>query len=220
MCAQIIRGHRQVRKTPPTIKPMISRWTTTTKSAPARYHIKSPCRETYPAHNRSNARSAPVRDCALLPQWRPPGARITQAISPIAFRMTTDNPRASGTAAGGTHRRLRRSAVRALSYTVGSSVAWVYRRLGASRGETFPLDESPIHLADESLPKGPDHEDGRSDDVCSGGLLHLRHCTGSARILDIGVRVDDASGDLGARRMKRLSRRSTGRLRCFGWRKS
>ena len=36
----------------------------------------------------------------------------------------------------------------------------MYRRLEASRGETFPLDESPIHLADESSPKGPDHEDG------------------------------------------------------------
>jgi hypothetical protein len=36
----------------------------------------------------------------------------------------------------------------------------VYGRLEASRGETFPLDESPIHLADESSPKGPDHEDG------------------------------------------------------------
>jgi hypothetical protein len=34
------------------------------------------------------------------------------------------------------------------------------------------------------------------------GPLHLRHCTGSARILDVGVRVVDASGDLGARGMK------------------
>ena len=34
------------------------------------------------------------------------------------------------------------------------------RRLEASRGDDVPLGESPIRLADESSPKGPDHEDG------------------------------------------------------------
>jgi hypothetical protein len=68
----------------------------------------------------------------------------------------------------------------------------VYRRLEASRGETFPLEESPIHLADESFPKGPDHGNGAATTHVRGPL-HLRHCTGSARILDVGVRVDDAS---------------------------
>src|SRR3984885_7090307 len=41
MCAQMIRGHRQARKTPPTTKPMNSRWMTTTTSAPAWYHMVS-----------------------------------------------------------------------------------------------------------------------------------------------------------------------------------
>src|SRR5215203_1524155 len=50
MCAQMISGHRQVRKTPPTMKLMNSRWTTTTNSAPARYHISSPCRRSFPTN--------------------------------------------------------------------------------------------------------------------------------------------------------------------------
>src|ERR1700733_4407494 len=41
MCAQMIRGHRQARKTPPTTKPMNRRWMTTTTSASAWYHMVS-----------------------------------------------------------------------------------------------------------------------------------------------------------------------------------
>jgi hypothetical protein len=49
-----------------------------------------------------------------------------------AERIRSGSRRASGTAARGTHRRLRRSAIRAVSCTVGHMVPWVHWGLDAS----------------------------------------------------------------------------------------
>src|SRR6266571_276094 len=70
-CAQTIRGHRQVRRTPPTTKPINSRWATTTRSAPARYNIFSPAGTTYPApqqvYRQDQLASAMPSIAALIP---------------------------------------------------------------------------------------------------------------------------------------------------------
>jgi hypothetical protein len=76
------------------MKPMTSRWTTTTRSAPARYHTSHPAARPYPAHNGSTARSARVRDCALLPRCADWCARITQGR--LARSLSYDDP-AAGT---------------------------------------------------------------------------------------------------------------------------
>jgi hypothetical protein len=56
---------------------------------------------------------------------------------------------------------------------------------------TVPTRGDPIRLADETAPKGPDHQDGAVTTHVRRPF-HFRHCAGSARILEVGVRVDDA----------------------------
>ena len=86
-----------MRKTPPTMKPMNSRWTAhhEVSASPVPHQVMLPRGHT---HNGSNARSARVRNCALLPMAAACCARITQGDWPARLsyddRPTTRDPAA------------------------------------------------------------------------------------------------------------------------------
>ena len=75
-------------KTPPTMKPMNSRWTAhhEVSASPVPHQVMLPRGHT---HNGSNARSARVRNCALLPMAAACCARITQGDWPA--RLSYDD---------------------------------------------------------------------------------------------------------------------------------
>ncbi len=96
---QMIRGQRQARNAPPTTKLMNSRWTATTRSAAARYHILSPPGTTtnQPKNRRTGTIGWHLRRPLLPPTGRSTTGLWRAAVKIRRLRLPSGQPGAACT---------------------------------------------------------------------------------------------------------------------------